>query len=272
MKTTRAILLCAALVMVAGIATVGQGHRRVKLVQSVVTRGDVVSLADLLPDDAPAQLRVSAARVVVGDSPAPGTRRTFRNSEVESALRGAPQLRAAVEIPSAIEATRWSRLLSRREILGAVNATIPAVLVTEDAPKIEITQFKSSFGDTETEVEAWISSEPRVPPFWVTLRCALNMNFSVANRTLPSADTSAKPRIQRPDENTPAKGSIDPADIIRAGQHVQLVMLSKGMRITTSATALERGRQGQQIRVRSVLGSKLLVVTVMSAQLVEVRY
>ncbi|MGB8835230.1 MAG: flagella basal body P-ring formation protein FlgA, partial [Candidatus Acidiferrales bacterium] len=67
-------------------------------------------------------------------------------------------------------------------------------------------------------------------------------------------------------------GNLDGGALIRAGQRVELVMQAPGMRISTPVTALERGRAGQKIRVRSIPAGKLLVATVISAQLVEVDY
>jgi hypothetical protein len=297
MKMSRAILLVASLAMLAQITRVALAAQRVQVAQSVVVRGDVVTVADLLPDDAPAPLRAQAAGVVLGDSPAPGTRRTFRNAELESALRGAPELRAALETPDAIEVTRWSRPLSPTEILDALSAAItanqlsearplreadlgaiPAVLVTEDAPKIEITRIEPNRSGAETRMRLWIPSEPRVSPFWVSLHRVLMANLELAK----GAAAAGSLRKGRSGSSAAAgKNSVVTADaadsaasavLVRSGERVQLEMLSTGMRITTSATALERGRQGQQIRVRSVLGSKLLVATVVSAQLVVVRY
>jgi Chaperone for flagella basal body P-ring formation len=297
MKTTRAILLVASLAMLAQITPVAPAGQRLQAAKSVVVRGDVVSVADLLPEDAAAPLRAQAAGVLLGDSPAPGTRRTFRNAELESALRGAPELRAALEIPDAIEVTRWSRPLSPTEILDALSAAInadelsgagpltqadlgaiPAVLVTEDAPKIEITRIEPGRSGVEMRMRLWIPSEPRVSPFWISVHRMLIANPELAK----GAAAAGSPRKGRSGGSTAAgKNSVAAADaaasaasavLVRSGERVQLVMLSSGMRITTSATALERGRQGQQIRVRSVLGSKLLVATVVSAQLVEVRY
>ncbi len=292
MKASRAILLVALLAMLAQITPGALAGQRVRVAQSVIVRGDVVSVADLLPEDAAAPLRALAAGVVLGDSPAPGARRTFRNAELESALRGAPELRAALEIPDAIEVTRWSRPLSPAEILDALSAAInadqlsgagplrradlgaiPAVLVTEDAPKIEITRIEPGRSGAQTRMRMWIPSEPRVSPFWISVHRVLMANPDVSQRA-PSGGSPLQQRSAGKDSiaTSAATDSPQSAVLVRSGERVQLVMLSTGMRITTSATALERGYQGQQIRVRSVLGSKLLVATVVSAQLVEVRY
>ena len=282
MKATVAILLAACLQISASGAV--QGGARVVLEPSVVAHGDVVSVSDLLPADASPNLHSRAASVVVGDSPLPGTRRTFRNSEVEQALRGTPELRSAVEIPPAVEVTRWSRLLSAEELLAAVTAGIsgsrqfqdtraltladlsvmPAVLVTEDAPKIEITRFELGLNGMETRMRLWIPSEPRLAPFWVTLRCVLNTNPTTAKRLSQEGNASTKPHV--------SPSAVDSIALIRAGERVQLVMLAAGMRITTPATALERGSEGQKIRVRSIPAGKPLLATVVSAQLVEVDY
>jgi hypothetical protein len=295
MKAMRAMLLVACLHMLGVITTFAQTSGRVGLERAVVVRGDVISIADLLPEDTPAELRARAAGVVVGDSPAPGARRTLHKVDLENALRGAPELNAGLDIPDAIEVTHWSRPVSRAEILDAVNAAISAgqlsaegpvtladfgaireIFVTEDAPRIEITRIEPGLGGGESRIRLWVPSEPRVSPFWVTVHRLLTSNPGTAKRA-SSQEGAAKERgVEWPASAGDAAGAgasaTGSAVLIRSGQRVQLLMVSTGMRISTSATALERGRQGQQIRVRSVMGSKLLVATVVSAQVVEVRY
>ncbi|MGB9311238.1 MAG: flagella basal body P-ring formation protein FlgA, partial [Candidatus Acidiferrales bacterium] len=170
---------------------------------------------------------------------------------------------------------------------------IPAVLVTEAAPKIEITRVEPGLASAETRVRLWIPSEPRVPPFWIAFRGAPNVAAgrcapASSSTTAENAARGAASNVSRASaagaldlvretsavsaDSTSSAGNLDGGALIRAGQRVELVMQAPGMRISTPVTALERGRAGQKIRVRSIPAGKLLVATVISAQLVEVDY
>jgi Chaperone for flagella basal body P-ring formation len=292
MRATGAMLLAGFLQVLPGGGAV-HGGGRVALEQAVIARGAIVTVSDLLPADAPAQLRARATSVVVGDAPLPGASRTFHVADVEYALRDAPEVRAAVAVPPEIAVTRWSRLLSRQEIFAALSravaggelpearslapadlGAIPAVLVTEDLPQIEITRSEPGARSAETRIRMWIPAEPRVPPFWIDLHGVFTVSPGATGGASPVATTAARVTARRAAQaaaDEPAARS-DSGVLIRSGQRVELVMLATGMRISAQATALERGRQGQKIRVRSSLAGKILIATVVNAQMVEVSF
>lgn len=322
MKIARKTALAALLNLLIAGALLGSDAERVMLEKAVVTHNDIVRISDFLPENVSQQIRLRAADVVVGDSPAPGARRTFDRAEVAYALRATPQLRASVEVPAAIEVTRWSRPLSNGEILAAISGSSgaiqfsglqsltledigihPTILVTETVARIEITRMEQDLTRSETRIRMWIPSEPRISPFWIALRRAMvprpvliasgiskNEPTGAASRTVradvaPDSVTSAfvgglaRPvvgpvAVEAPliPEIVSLDAVLDPVVLIRAGKPVQLVMQATSIRITTLATALEIGRKGQKIRVRSGSTGKVLLATVMNAETVEVDY
>jgi hypothetical protein len=76
---------------------------------------------------------------------------------------------------------------------------------------------------------------------------------------------SRAPRTQHPSGNT------QPI-LVKAGEPVQLFLEGAGMRIATTAIPLTVGREGEQIRVRSILSGKILVGMVVAPQTVRVDY
>ncbi|MGA2717381.1 MAG: flagella basal body P-ring formation protein FlgA [Candidatus Acidiferrales bacterium] len=84
---------------------------------------------------------------------------------------------------------------------------------------------------------------------------------AIANPPQPSR----APRTQHPSGNT------QPI-LVKAGEPVQLFLEGAGMRIATTAIPLTVGREGEQIRVRSILSGKILVGMVVAPQTVRVDY
>ena len=156
------------------------------------------------------------------------------------------------------------------------------VLVTEDHPNLTVTRFESRAGSATTHVALWIASEPRIPPFWVTLNQIVSSDHhqSVA-QAKQNAPLSINPRETEVhyvvhdamQMNRPPRGSnTTQPPLVHAGKPIQLVVQGSGMRITAKATALETGREGQQIRVKCQPAGKVLVAKIISAETAEIDY
>jgi flagellar basal body P-ring formation chaperone FlgA len=251
---------------------------RVPLNEAVVAHNDLISLLDLLPPNAPENLRARAKGLTLGEAPLPGSHRTFARHELVRALRAAPELRNALSIPPSIDVTRWSRSLTREEVLIAIaealrsnQLALPSPLVsrnlvfnstiavTEEAPKLRVTRFEPSPDGAATHVRLWTSSEPRSPSFWVTLL-----------RNIDADETSSlsPPREIRYISSRSAAAPA-PTILIHVGDRVQLILQAQGMRLSARATALEIGSLGQKIRVRNSDTGKILSGTIVAAHTIE---
>jgi Chaperone for flagella basal body P-ring formation len=291
------------LLLVSGSLASGM-HPLSVLRSSFVAHADSVLLSDLLPAQVPESLRSAAEKIVVADSPPPGAHRTLDRPEIERALRDAPDLRQSLEIPPAIDITRWSRPLSKAEVFAAVRdafvsnqipgaeslspgslALSAAISVTEDAPKLRVTRIESSRDGSVTRVRLWTSSEPRTPPFWVTLAPASDRPAARAGTDSLTNAPSSCPEIRSQSvaapgalreikiPNQPSRPfSLDSSVLVKVGVPIQLILQGRGMRIATPAVPLDPGRQNQKIRVRASTSGKVLVGTVTSSQTVEVQY
>jgi hypothetical protein len=215
---------------------------------------------------------------------------TARHSELQNSLRKAPQLSAAVTVSAAVDLAHPTRVLSRAEILAALATSTsanqfsglqslrmediisaPAILVAEEKPRLEITRIEPDLNGTATRMRLWIPSEPRIPPFWIMLRRAM-----VAQPAAPASGavlrTAALDIPATSAAKTPVTARLDQVVLISKGTPVQLVMQAIGIRITAPGTALEAGREGQKIRVRSEFAGKVVVGTVLNAQTVGLDY
>lgn len=281
-----------------------------------VPRGTLY-LSDFLPANVPLSLRARASRVPLGDAPVPGVQRKIERAEIERDLRSFPDVRAALEIPPLIEVRRWSRPLGREELLQAIENTLQQnhftaaltrrnlnvnfeVDVTEAAPHLKVTQIQPAPDGQGMRVRMAVSSEPRIPPFWVLLDCPIEQVTPVAAKDIPFAapvaDSDVRMELRpvsyalgQPPEalgevvgrstrrliragETLRPEMLDPLILVRAGQPVEILLQGRGMRITAEATPLDAGMSGQKIRVRNQVTGKILTATVVGPRLVEIQF
>lgn len=291
LQTKLRVLL--AVVLVGVLAAIAAGSsQRLTLKTSFEAHSDFVTLSDLLlSSQASESLRARAEGITVAGSPLPGAHRILGRPQIERALQEVPDIRGAIDIPPVVDITRWSRPLTREEVFAAVrdafrandlagaatlslsNMEFAPPVVTEDAPRLKVVRIEPSRSGANTRVRVWTSSEPRVPPFWVTLTRDTKPAEQPAAAQSLSADSSSKAdasaihalQAHHPD-------LLDPLVVVKTGKPVQLILQGTGMKITTPGVSLDLGRQGQKIRVRASLTGKILVGTVTSPQTVEVRY
>lgn len=290
-------LIVGALLLASGAAA--QMRRPVALERMAAVRAGVVRLSDLLPEAAPPQLRSRAREIVLGDAPVPGEERDFTRGDVLHALRDWPALQNQLEIPRDMSVRRWARRVTREEVLAAIDRTLRAngstadssltasdvhlaadVAVTENAPTLQLTQIQTAGDGNGTRVLVWVTSEPRVPPFWVRVDRSIDLPASrgtprrhgAATATLPVRRDSVVPVSDRtfsaPARRTNPLGEI----LVKAGDPVELVVQVGGMRIQGTGIPLDRGREGDEVRVRVAPSGKILVGRVVGQQTVQVRF
>ncbi len=298
MKFRRTIARCAIFTMLLAASAFAKASGSAALPPWMVARTDRASACDLLPSSASPKSGDRAADFMPTHPLFSCAQSTPRHAVLHLALQhslsNASQLSAAVAVPSVVELVRPSRVLSHGEILAALATSAavnqfaglqslrvedivsaPDIFVTEATPNIEITRIEPDVSGTETRARLWIPSEPRIPPFWITLHRAMapppNRAANVtANGTAPR---SIAPAIRvNSVERASANAALGQAILIARGKPVQLLMQATGIRITAAGTALEAGREGQKIRVRSEFAGKIVVATVVNSETVQLEY
>jgi|SRR5579863_6405835 len=289
MTFTQTVAASAVLTLWLAVATVAGAAGRIALSPWSVAHAGTASTCDFSPTKNPRQIRDRAAGFLA-DQPALGcVWSTARRIEPQHSFSSIPQVGAAVTVSTAAELTRPSRVISRAEILAALATSAalnqfsglqslriedivsaPEILVVEAKPRIEITSIGQDISGSATRVRVWIPSEPRIPPFWVTLRRTMTPPSTAANGTAPRSIAPAV--LVNPAATAPENAPLSQAILIQRGKVVQVTMRGTGMRISASGTALEAGRQGQRIRVRSEYAGKIVLATVLSAETVELEF
>ena len=222
----------------------------VELRSFAVVRQDRVFLSDLLPETASKSLRDAGEELILCTAPLAGHQRQIPQPEIEEALMRFPTLRSQLRIPDRVNVARWSRLLTRQEILGALTKALEEgnlrvaqplseddirffspVAVTEDTPCLKIEGIEAERQKSITHVRIAIASEPLQPPFWVDVDQVIEEAAAVASSVIPpgapvEADllrTSFRPAM-RPVWSAAQSAPVSPQGIsrraIRAGEAV----------------------------------------------------
>lgn len=196
-----------------------------------------------------------------------------------------------------------TRALTREEILAAIERTLRTngstadltpnevqltgeVPVREDAPRLQVTQIQIAPDGTTSRVLMWVASEPRVPPFWVRVDRAIHLGGSTASAkhkpealigaTVGASAPSQPSAFFRVSERAMAEGSHAQSEVeavlVKAGEPVALVVEVNGLRIQGTGIPLERGRKGDEVRVRAVPSGRIVVGAVVSDHTVQVSF
>ncbi|MGH9685676.1 MAG: flagella basal body P-ring formation protein FlgA [Candidatus Acidiferrales bacterium] len=197
-----------------------------------------------------------------------------------------------------------TRLVTREEVVAAIERTLRAngattgaalaasdvqlaadVDVTESAPQLQVTQIQAAPGGAMTRVLVWVTSEPRVPPFWVRVDRTIDLGDLSERRNLsPSAEARTRVRSAVPERSVivpvsartervaASRGVALGPVMVKPGDPVELVVRVGGMRIQGTGIPLERGRSGDEVRVRAVPSGKVLVGMVAGEQTVQVSF
>jgi hypothetical protein len=289
MTFTQTVAGSAVLTLMLAVTPFAESAGRLVLSPWVAAHAGAVSTCDFLPAKNPPQIRDYAAGFLVDRAPLSCVRPIARHLEPQHSFRNLPQAGAAVTVSTSAEVARPARLLSRTEILSALAASAavnqfsglqslhvedivsaPDIFVAEAAPRIEITSIGPDLSGTAIRVRVWIPSEPRIPPFWISLRRAIAPLNAEASTAAPRSIAPAV--AANAAATTPETAALSQVVLIPRGKLVQVVMRGTGMRISASGTALEAGHQGQRIRVRSEYGGKVVLVTVLNAETVELEF
>jgi hypothetical protein len=240
------LLLASYFLLLAGVAIAGSFQPRVQIPNVVQVEGEAVMLSDLLPPDAPGEVREICRRVILGNAPLPASLRVISRAQIAAPLREFPSTLERLEIPDRVIITRKRRRLSATEIRTAIETFMPReklhglrtldlnglelqapVFVTEPDPGLEVKRLEPDRVERKTRFLLWTSKEPQVLPFYVTVEGLLESG--VATRPVTSS----------------------PIVLVAAGKPAKLVVETPTLRMTALVTPLESGIQGQIIRVRN---------------------
>ncbi|MGH9325408.1 MAG: flagellar basal body P-ring formation chaperone FlgA [Terriglobia bacterium] len=180
---------------------------RIPLLTHVILRSNTFTLADLLPGNAPAELRWEAAKIVLGDAPQPAASRLLYCEQLQFLLRDHPSLLAVLKLPSQIALERFHRAITVQEVANAIRQALgdqgPAgkdpldlkglqfstpVYVTQNDPGLEVLRIESDPLRHETRFRLWTSKEPGNLPFTVVIPHEVKLPTLVALHPLVAGE------------------------------------------------------------------------------------
>lgn len=227
---------------------------RVQVEPEVVVHASSITLADLLPANAPEALRKQASTVALGAAPQPPGVRMIYRQQLQYLLAGNKMLLAQLTIPPEMRVQRFHRMISRQEVIAAISQALggtakggaatalrgldlasiqlPApVYVTSADPGLRVIRIESDPDRRETRFRLWTANEPANLPFTVSAAGAVKLPVLVATRGLmpgeivSPADFSVE---MRPGAGLPAKplamaaglSGLEARAVVRPGEAV----------------------------------------------------
>jgi flagella basal body P-ring formation protein FlgA len=156
-----------------------------------------VFLSDLLPAQVSAAMRTPAKTILIGPSPSPGTVRVFEGAMVAGLLGS--DLAAEVSIPQQIVVHRAGRLITREEVVAAIQSALghngfpasdiqvddlrifPSVMVSADHADLRVRRMDFDEG---LQAARFLMAERGALPFLVTAQLRGTLPALVASRDI----------------------------------------------------------------------------------------
>lgn len=233
--------------------------RRIALSNDVHVTGTTVRFADLLPPNAPTDLRDASSAIELGQVPQLGSVRVYEGSRIAEILKANPAIARRITIPD--------RILIRRSAYAVSPAAIRDALSTylnETGSRTNVSDLvlqpaagMASLEQNPTLQVRKVNWDPATHQYEFRLHCvelAACRDFLVyvqdPHQRLASP-LQTRVRVSAGRAKSPlAIPDANPV-LIPAGSHIRMVMQGDGMQISLTVTTLESGRAGQKIRVRS---------------------
>jgi len=242
---------------------------RLGLLPEVAVTGASLSLCDLLPPDASAQLRSQAMEISLGASPQPGARRVLDRDFVDRAIAADLRIAPQVAVPERVLITRNVRLIDLQDVFQAVRGFLKArksaaadslgvddlaleaqVFVGPGDPGLRVLDVSVDAARRYVRWKLSASNDPEVLPFYAGARIGDASLFSP--RAYPrTASASVAAAARKPQRES----------LIAPGQRATLNLQSDALEMVLDVLCLDRGGVGQQVRVRLESG-KILTATV----------
>jgi hypothetical protein len=268
---------------------------------AVEVSGGVVTLSDLLPDDAGARLRAAAGTIALGHAPQPGRQRVLERGQITRTLAARPALSRQLSVPASVTVRRAGWPISRSAVEKAVARFLPdGFVAAEDGkqkpgPAAAVQWNGEISGAEDAEIEATASHwDVQQKALAVRMRCvepALCGSFLVlvrgvrpgpaetggprASAYLGSGHRSGHPSGQPSDYGGQSHRPWPSAEASRfprpgrtlaeAGKPAKLLVEGDGFRISLPVICLQRGRMGQTIRAVDAAGHHVFWAQVIGA-------
>jgi len=239
----------------------------------VEIQGNVIKLSDLVKADACPDLFRAAEQVHLGAVPLPSSVRVLEGTEIVARLRhlaaGIDQA-VVLDVPARITVRQAGRRWSCREIAARL---LPGAAAGDDcgaggrvpqSASLEFVrqQWDPAAGTWNLVVRCRRSSD--CVPFLIRLPGILRTGFAPPVR---SRKTSSAVAIPAGAESAGEQGG---PVVVRRGGRAILVWDQEGIRLVAPCLALEEGRQGETVRVRTLRGGRVLRAVVVGAGTVRV--
>ncbi|HEV2417727.1 MAG TPA: flagellar basal body P-ring formation chaperone FlgA [Terriglobia bacterium] len=199
---------------------------RVAILSHVTLHSATLTLADLLPGSAPSELREQAAAASLGAAPQPPMARVIYRQQLQFLLQDDKSLLAQIRIPTEIRVERFHQMITKQEIVSAIEQALGGKSASEDAlnldalewaapvyaatsdPGLRVIRIESDPARHETRFRLWTAKEPANLPFSVTVPGAAKLPVLVATRGLAPGEVVSATDFaieMRPAVEMPAK-------------------------------------------------------------------
>lgn len=274
----------------------------------VMLSSATMTLADLLPGSAPVALHRDALKIALGSAPQPSMTRVLYRQQLEFLMRDHLELLRQLKIPEEIRVSRAHRILSKEEVIGAIESALGGVgagaltgldlrdahfstlvYVTAADPGLKVIRIESDPLRDQTQFRLWTSREPSNLPFDVSVPGAVKLPTLVSRRPLaPGEIVSANDFAivmktqsqmaagQRPDASELA--GLETRAPLRAGQPVTRTEFGMAVLVRPEALA-SLIVQGNHFSIKTVvtpleqgvLGQEIKVRNTETRQVIEAK-
>lgn len=180
---------------------------RIQIQPAVVVHSASVTLADLLPAQAPEAVRKQAAQVELGAAPQPPRMRIIYRQQLQYLLAGNKTLLARLDIPPEMRIERFHRTITRAEVIAAIERALGAdaggtrapqlrgldlasiqlpapVYVTSSNPGLRVIRIESDPSRRETSFRLWTANEPGNLPFAIIVSGTVKLPVLISKHGL----------------------------------------------------------------------------------------
>jgi hypothetical protein len=260
------------------------------LLGEVEVQADSIFLSDLLPAQAPPELRRPAQSILIGTSPQPGSTRVLEGDKVAGML-GA-DISREIGIPSEIVVHRTGRRLTREEVVGVIRTALgrngfpgadlqpddlrifPSVMVSSADAPLEVRRV--DFDDVLNEGRFLMAQRGSLP-FLVTAHLRDGVPASVDSPESPNArleDLLGRHALRQAVQGTSLRDAQrGSATLVEPGKSATLHLSSSGgMQMLLDVMPLDRGTLNQTVRVKLPGTGKILHAQVTGARRLEATF
>lgn len=242
--------------------------------------GDRVRFSDLLPREVASDLREAAESVDMGQAPRFGSMRQYERGQLVEALKANPRIARRLAIPSEVVVRRTGYRLNPAKIHAAILQLLRENRFVGNLPDSAL-QWPGNIAAVEEnpELQATGGNWDAVRgQFEFRLRCAgveVCPDFLVyapgleSLLTLPAARLGSAGKVPKKLDRLGLAAEKEPI-LVQAGRRAQLRIKENGVGISMPVVCLQRGRQGDWIRVRRIDSTHIFTAKVVGPDLLSI--